>query len=171
MKKRTRPLYQYEPLVTPTSWKGDEQQFSIRLTQILDDLYQKVGTLRHSVVTTEDVYPVGSIYIAAKNVDPAALFGGKWERLEDRFLLAAGDTHQIGETGGSEKHTLTLKELPEHGLNYRISTGGGTTEETGPVLHWSEHVNYREINATVGEGEAFDILPPYIAVYVWKRVS
>lgn len=157
--------------MTPTGWKGEEQQFSIRLTQILDDLYQKVGTLRRSVVTTEDVYPVGSIYIAAKNVDPAVLFGGNWERLEDCFLLAAGDKHPIGETGGNEKHTLVLEELPEHGLNYKIATGGGTTEETGPVLHWSENVNYREINTTAGEGKAFDTMPPYLAVYVWKRVS
>lgn len=169
--KRTRPLYQYEPLVTPTSWVGDEQQFSIRLTQILDDLYQKVGTLRRSVVTTEDVYPVGSIFIAAKNVNPETLFGGKWERLEDRFLLAASDAHPIGETGGKEKHTLTLQELPTHGFGYKISTGGGTTEETGPVLHWSEKVNYQEINGTVGGGRAFSTMPPYIAVYVWKRVS
>lgn len=38
--------YQYEPLVTPGGWHGSELQFAIRLTQIVDDLYQKYGALR-----------------------------------------------------------------------------------------------------------------------------
>lgn len=45
-KKRTTP-YQYEPLVTPSKWSGDELRFSVRLTQILDDLYQKFSGLRN----------------------------------------------------------------------------------------------------------------------------
>ena len=44
--KRRVTTYQYEPLVTPSKWKGDELRFSIRLTQILDDLYQKYSALR-----------------------------------------------------------------------------------------------------------------------------
>ena len=44
-KRRTVP-YQYEPLVTPASWHGDELRFAIRLTQIVDDLYQKYSALR-----------------------------------------------------------------------------------------------------------------------------
>ena len=154
-RKASRPLYQYEPLVTPSSWKGDEQQYAIRMTQILDDLYQKVGVLRRSIVTTEDVYPVGSIYIAAQNVDPEVLFGGKWERLKDRFLLAAGEAHSIGETGGSEE------------LNLRLAAGGANRESTEPVLHWSTGINYTE----TGGGDAHSNLPPYLCVYVWKRVS
>lgn len=46
MAKKARQPYQYEPLVTPSTWKGDEQRFSIRLTQIIDDLYQKHSALR-----------------------------------------------------------------------------------------------------------------------------
>ena len=36
------------------------------------------------------VYPVGSIYISVSETSPHDLFGGTWERLKDRFLLAAG---------------------------------------------------------------------------------
>lgn len=45
-KKKARTPYQYEPLVTPNSWKGDDLQYAVRLTQIVDDLYQKYGALR-----------------------------------------------------------------------------------------------------------------------------
>lgn len=44
--KRRVTTYQYEPLITPPAWRGDELQFSIRLTQIIDDIYQKYGALR-----------------------------------------------------------------------------------------------------------------------------
>jgi len=69
----------------------------------------------------ERVYPVGSIYMSVNSTDPGTLFGGTWQRLKDRFLLAAGDTYAAGATGGEASHTLTAAEsgVPAHahGLN------------------------------------------------------
>ena len=48
------------------------------------------------------VYPVGAIYMSVNSINPSTLFGGTWERLKDRFLLAAGDTFSNGATGGSK---------------------------------------------------------------------
>ena len=45
-KRRRTTTYQYEPLITPSEWRGDEQRFSVRLTQIIDDLYAKFGLLQ-----------------------------------------------------------------------------------------------------------------------------
>lgn len=45
-KKRRVTVYQHEPLITPPQWRGDELQFAIRLTQLVDDLYQKYGALK-----------------------------------------------------------------------------------------------------------------------------
>lgn len=60
------------------------------------------------------VYPVGSIYMSVNSTSPASLFGGTWERIKDRFLLAAGDTYSAGSTGGEAQHTLTVDEMPSH---------------------------------------------------------
>lgn len=69
----------------------------------------------------ERVYPVGSIYMSVNSTDPGTLFGGTWQRLKDRFLLAAGDSYTAGATGGEASHTLTAAEsgVPAHahGLN------------------------------------------------------
>ena len=34
------------------------------------------------------IYPVGSIYMSVSNTSPETLFGGTWEQIKDRFLLA-----------------------------------------------------------------------------------
>lgn len=44
--------------------------------------------------------------------DPSELFGGTWERIKDRFVLAAGDNYEVGVAGGEATHTLTADELP-----------------------------------------------------------
>jgi hypothetical protein len=45
--------FQYEPLVTPKNWRDDEKRFAIRLTQIIDDLYAKVGRKSDSTSSTD----------------------------------------------------------------------------------------------------------------------
>ena len=100
-------------------------------------------TANQSTNTTVDVsasplsfYPVGSIYMSVNNTNPGTLFGGTWEQIQDRFLLAAGNTYTGGSTGGSASvnlshshvvnahhhslpantgnHTLTVDEMPSH---------------------------------------------------------
>lgn len=66
----------------------------------------------------EYIYPVGSIYISVNKVNPATLFGGTWEQIKDRFLLAYGDTYNNGATGGEATHTLTSQEMPTHNHTY-----------------------------------------------------
>ena len=56
------------------------------------------------------VYPVGSIYLSVNNVNPGTIFGGTWEQIQDRFLLAAGSTYG----GGPQvalRITYTLPQL------------------------------------------------------------
>lgn len=59
-------------------------------------------------------HPVGSYYWSSESTDPSTLFGGTWERVKDRFVLAAGDSYAVGATGGEATHTLTEAEMPAH---------------------------------------------------------
>ena len=67
-----------------------------------------------AALTVDDIYPVGSIYMSVNATDPARLFGGTWERIKEKFLLGAGDTHTPGSTGGEFEHKLTVPELASH---------------------------------------------------------
>lgn len=124
------------------------------------------------------IYPVGSIYISVNSTNPANLFGGTWQQIKDRFLLACGSTYNAGATGGEAKHTLTINEMPSH--RHQLTENG-----EGPSLYpnwgtksgWgvsSQHIdgNGGIVNsALTGGGQAHNNMPPYLAVYIWKRIS
>lgn len=70
----------------------------------------------------ETIYPIGSIYMSVNNVNPSTVFGGTWEQIKDKFLLACGDTYNNGATGGEATHTLTSDEIPSHNHGYTTPT-------------------------------------------------
>ena len=72
------------------------------------------------------IYPIGSVYISINNVEPSSLFGGTWEKLEDRFLLASGKTYTNGNIGGEATHKLTIDEMPSHTHTLYIDAKGTT---------------------------------------------
>lgn len=133
------------------------------------------------------IYPVGSIYMSVNNVDPGLLFGGTWERIQDTFLLASGSTYAAGDTGGEAEHTLTTNEMPSHthferfasnydNIGYYVSnynTGGSINGvlQYGTRRDGIASADVRVTTASEGGGSSHNNMPPYIAVYVWKRVS
>ena len=127
------------------------------------------------------VYPVGSIYFSANETSPAALFGGSWERILDRFLLAAGTVYAPGSTGGEASVELTTDQIPAHShvtneIGIRTSYATNATDGYATMRSKNQSTNtYVSIDtggmSEVGGGQAHNNMPPYQAVYVWKRVS
>ena len=136
------------------------------------------------------IYPVGSLYMSAKATSPASLFGGTWERIKDRFILAAGDTYAAGISGGEAEHTLTESEIPahEHQQNAYVVSSVFTEKTNIPDRGLSypyENVNVYYSTGTVngagnfngistgsvGMGSQHNNMPPYVTVYVWKRIA
>ena len=122
----------------------------------------------------DSVWPVGSIYLSVNATNPAQLFGGNWERIKDRFLLAAGSSYSAGATGGSATHTLTIEEMPSHNHNLAVKfdapNGSMYSSPTGAGDGGTEGVSTWAIE-NKGGGQPHDNMPPYLAVYVWKRIS
>ena len=136
------------------------------------------------------VYPVGSIYLSVSGTDPQTLFGGTWARLEDVFLLAAGAKHAAGSTGGEESHTLTASEMPTHNGHLSAGIAGDVPMRKG---NYEGYLNVRAMTAYVGGGyrgwnvysgnemhpaseaagggQPHNNMPPYLAVYTWKRTA
>lgn len=144
------------------------------------------------------VYPVGSIYMSINSTNPSTLFGGQWEQLKDKFLLGCGDIYQNGTTGGEASHVLTTSEMPSHNHSASTNSTGGhrhtfkgwwTTKgdgsatyacvartqqndavEYGSFATAGEHSHTVTVNNT-GGGVAHNNMPPYLSIYMWKRIS
>ena len=123
------------------------------------------------------IYPVGAIYMSASSTSPASLFGGTWEQIENRFLLAAGSSYTAGNTGGEATHTLTVDEMPAH--SHAIYSGYGDI-----VSNVSDAYRYQKWGSSdrgwktgnlgtnsIGGGKAHNNMPPYLVVYMWKRTA
>ena len=114
--------------------------------------------------------------MSANSTNPGTLFGGTWQQITGRFLLAAGEGYSAGATGGEAAHTLTVSEMPAHshqittnGSLYFIGNGVGTEFEMGSWASRSLAMNYATVSA--GGNGAHNNMPPYIVVYMWKRTA
>lgn len=147
------------------------------------------------------IYPVGSIYMSVNNTNPKFLFGGEWSALTDRFLIGAGSSYAVNATGGSTAlaaHTHSIPALSGTAASngghahtfylppnwsFKIGTGtkNTTLDEPGSGLTQGfstssngAHTHSVSTNASTsgstGSGNAGN-MPPYLAVYMWKRTS
>ena len=114
-------------------------------------------------------FPVGSIYMNVADINPSTYFGGTWEKIQNAFLFGASSTHPVGETGGEENHILTIDEMPSHDHKARYGdTAGG--DGSGYRFSNTNGTN-RVIIENEGGGKAHNNMPPYLAVYIWKRTT
>lgn len=126
-------------------------------------------------------YPVGSIYMSVNDIEPSVLFGGTWEKIKDRFLLASGDTYTNGNTGGEAQHTLTVSELPKNigqfnalswATHQADTKGAFTIEQVHADKTAPSGSNWGDANYSLsGGGNAHNNMPPYLVVNIWKRTA
>lgn len=155
------------------------------------------------------MHPIGSYYLSDESTSPASLFGGTWERIENKVLIGAGDLYSAKqEKATGATHQISVAEMPKHSHSFTGSavTGGMTAMEfsqgdntslpapggTGPFTvsgvqnYWSATGTSKRVaeirNMTFsltpagsilenGSGQSYDNLPPYRAVYIWRRKS
>lgn len=146
-------------------------------------------------VTPLDIYPIGSIYMSVNSVDPGTLFGGTWQRLQDTFLLAAGSSYSAGSTGGQANHSheyglqyggyyssVSLESNQNAGLlnydnsnNISVYTGSLYAESVSQPINSSNTTSSKNVSCNSYRIQANSSytsnLPPYLAVYMWKRTA
>ena len=128
------------------------------------------------------IYPVGSIYITANATNPSVLFGGTWEQLKGKFLVGVDssdtDFETSGKTGGEKTHILKVDEMPSHNHLLYGSPYGSADWVEGGVQRAKYDVNQKTASNTypigpvldTGGSKAHNNLPPYMTVYMWKRI-
>lgn len=154
------------------------------------------GILVNSRTLLDWTHPVGSIYQSTDPTSPAELFGGTWEELSGRFLIGAGDGYSINTTGGSATVKLTQNQLPKitggiiAGSGNEGTTAGGWgafrsasgvftssgnrqygSAKTENSTAWPSGAAQERVTMSFGNDEAHNNMPPYLVVYMWKRIK
>ena len=124
----------------------------------------------------EKVYPIGSYYWSEKDISPESLFGGKWRKIEGRFLFASDSNHYVGQTGGEERHRLTIDEMPSHIHGYKKFSGGAYYHFSGGSCPSTPSSNDSDflISSTTdscGGSQSHNNMPPFLTANCWKRTG
>jgi hypothetical protein len=145
------------------------------------------------------IYPVGSIYInAAVSTNPATLLGfGTWVSFGTGRVLIGVDSADsafdvLGETGGSKdaivvshSHTFSGNTNGAGAHSHSIPTGaGGGTDQFTSQAYTNYQVADRYTNGVGDHTHSFSgttanqgssgtnaNLPPYVTVYMWRRMA
>ena len=122
------------------------------------------------------IFPIGSYFCAETATNPSVLLGfGTWEQLKDRMLIGVGDTFALSQVGGEINHTLTNAEMPSHTHQFIDSPrlffdqNQASDEIISPASGSANKMTYSTLSA--GGDQPHNNMPPYKAVYIWKRTA
>ena len=117
------------------SYNGDYKSF----TDAFTDAFVSACLLK--------IYPVGSIYMSANNVNPSTFLGGTWEawgagRVPVGVDASDADFATVEKTGGEKTHTLNSTEIPNHTHSmlgaYDLNDAGTDIELKGELAYMGE---------------------------------
>ena len=126
-------------------------------------------------------YPVGSYIYSDKADNPATylpyMSDTTWvQTAAGRVLIGAGTAdsgtvYTAGQTGGEEKHKLTIDELAAHSHVVYAGYGSTSTAELDSPMTNRNSVSSDRITSSVGGNMPHNNMEPYKVVYIFKRAS
>ena len=135
-------------------------------------------------------YPIGSIYQSTNSTSPAALFGGRWEKIaSERVLMGASRAHAAGTTVEAGLPNITGSVVPKapNIYNLFISESGATITGafyTTGVIRTYACADVTSITSDLPQDLCFDasrsnsiygrsstVQPAAYYVHIWHRVA
>ena len=163
----------------------------------IDALVLDAGTaVLQKVFPIGSIYTSASSITAPS--DAGKLGFGTWVRLKGKFLVGIDEADTafdgVGETGGAKTHThgdtlsvdghvLSIAEMPAHTHTVGFTTGENDGGSSGQDVRNSQSPNeFTATSSTTGSNQAHthglsggvssaSSLPPYYAVYMWRRTA
>ena len=87
--------------------------------------------------------------------------------LRDRFLMPAGVSYPVGQTGGEAQHQLTVNEMPSHNHTYQRPTFNIDVESVGaPDPTGVGEPALTNFTSNSGGDQPHNNMPPYKSVYI-----
>lgn len=171
--------------ISPSGTDGVNKQY-------VDDAVANIGTVNLLKI----IWPVNSVYISSHNPSsPGEITGpfgslafGTWEAYaQGRVLLGSGtgtDDNGVSRTytapaaEGEYVHTQTIDEMANH--QHKIKAHPNFVSNSGDADPWDIFVqNWEEViggqseytGEPLGASQPFNIMQPFMTVYVWRRTA
>lgn len=161
----------------------DKNDISIMKKQI-ESLLTEMSNLKNKCP-----YEVGDLLLTGNATNPTTRYPGTtWEQITGRFIIGADGTYEVDTTGGSGSKVIEIQNLPDHYHN--IATSNTTSSDGGFFPQWHLKVtpgtggttnenSSGKFSAAQTGGISYglkystplDIMPPYIAKYIWIRTA
>ena len=131
-----------------------------------------IKLIRYSAESTSSSVPQGSIipwYGSPGNIPNGfALCDGKngTPDLRDRFLVGAGNSYKLGNTGGVNMVTLTIAQMPSH--EHDVYSGGYGSNIYSISCDGSSYggiLDHKHLTQPTGGNQPHENRPPYYALY------
>lgn len=150
---------------TPTNWKNGDKITAEKLNKIEAQLAAiSTSNIPAGLISayhgTVDSIPDGWVVCDGTNGTPD---------LRDKFVLGAGTTHTVGETGGAEEVTLTVAQMPSHNHEYNAAQKSrlGLPDASGSAFIDFGFNNYS--TSFAGNNQPHPNMPPYYSLlYIMK---
>ena len=123
-------------------------------------------------------YPVGSIYQSTDPTSPAALFGGRWEKIaSERVLMGASRAHAAGTTVEAGLPNITGSFAANVRVNIYAVSGAFTADRKDPYAGSADNyssaykfsLDASKSNAIYGRSST--VQPAAYYVHIWHRVA
>ena len=168
--------YDFELMATDKIGESDNYSKVFVSSVPTEKHHSKGAWIRELSFEKADIFPVGAIYISLKDTNPSAFFAGTWEQLKGRFLVGVDssdtDFKTSGKTGGEKTHKLKVSELPNFHLTFPVGTNATVSADYDRAASSFAGGTPKDLStSSIGGDVAHNNLPPYIAVYMFKRVS
>lgn len=122
----------------------------------------------------DNVFKVGYVWVSYTSTSPASIIGGTWTAITGKFPYFNAGTS----TGGSNTHTLTVKQMPSHthGIIDGLGAGWNASGATGDKLNYGNLASGRRLSEFFGTkyeggGESHNNMPAYQTLYAWRRTA
>jgi len=166
---------------TGTAFSGGELDANIHVQaryDLANDRFYVVTPYTEPSVSGEQ-WAVGSIYTSTLSTNPAVTFGyGTWSAFaEGRVLVGVGTGNDgtdakafaAAATGGKYNHTNTVDEMAAHTHDTGMLEDGSNTASLPE--RGSGAASGTMTSGSAGNGTAWNIEQPSIAVYIWERTA
>lgn len=140
------------------------------------------NSITETLVTFDQLYPVGAIYLSINSTSPASLFGGSWSPIPSGLALWTTNTGSqdagLSVDPGLPNITGQIKgafifnttETPTSDNAFALTHESNSKDGTGSSRSYATiDFDASQSNAIYGNSET--VQPPAYKVYAWRRIA